>query len=305
VMSASACSREVTLKAPAPFACPVRLSADMGHSGDVLQVGDGTLANERDRAPDRIERPGTRRNGRRGRRSGGRKRAKCGGPAPGAFELPGRVAVEMDIVPLGHVRIIRELHYVPDLIARHASSADTAHGADAGTAHGPISTSRRQLSATDRLTGSFSEKGFIKHVGSPVVLAGVDSTPDATRPDAGSRQPRCPMEGEPTIPHLGISRTKKREPTAPATNTVLADGASGLKTGSKVIGDAQESKPGVRSVLPSVRLHPGLGLTLSASRPKCIWLAAPTLAIGIRMMAVCVPCASLRRSLCCTSKSVR
>jgi hypothetical protein len=45
-MSASACSREVTLKAPARFARPVRLSADMGHSGDVLQVGGGTLANE-------------------------------------------------------------------------------------------------------------------------------------------------------------------------------------------------------------------------------------------------------------------
>src|SRR4030095_2193939 len=143
-MSTSACPREVTLKAPARIARAARLSADMGHG---------------------IERPGTRRNGRRGRRSGGRKRAKCGGPVPGAFELPGRVAVEMDVVPLGHVRVIRELHYVPDLIAGHAPSADTAHGADAGTAHGPVSTSRRQLSATDRLTGSFSEKGFIKHVG--------------------------------------------------------------------------------------------------------------------------------------------
>src|SRR4029453_5482688 len=137
-MSTSACPRKMPLKAPAPFARPVRLSADMGHSGDVLQVGDGTLANERNRAPDGMQRPGTRRNGRRGGRSGGRKRAKCGGPVPGAFELPGRVAVEMDVVPLGHVRVIRELHYVPDLIAGHAPSADTAHAADAGTAHGPV-----------------------------------------------------------------------------------------------------------------------------------------------------------------------
>jgi hypothetical protein len=29
------------------------------------------------------------------------------------------------------------------------------------------------------------------------------------------------MEGGPTIPHLGISRPKKREPTAPAANMVL------------------------------------------------------------------------------------
>jgi hypothetical protein len=29
------------------------------------------------------------------------------------------------------------------------------------------------------------------------------------------------MEGGPTISHLGISRPKKREPTAPAANTVL------------------------------------------------------------------------------------
>ena len=29
------------------------------------------------------------------------------------------------------------------------------------------------------------------------------------------------MEGVPTISHLGISRPKKREPTAPAANTVL------------------------------------------------------------------------------------
>src|SRR5215831_476718 len=71
----------------------------------------------------------------------------------------------MEVVPLGHVRAIRELHYVPDLISGHAPSADTAHGADAGTAHGPVSTSRRQLPATDRLTGSFSEEGFIEHVG--------------------------------------------------------------------------------------------------------------------------------------------
>src|SRR5262249_40105485 len=86
---------------------------------------------------------------------------------PGAFQLQGRVAVGMDIVPLGHVRAIRELHYVPDLVAGHAPSADTAHGAGAGTAHGPVSTSRRELPATDRLTGSFSEEGFIEHVGSP------------------------------------------------------------------------------------------------------------------------------------------
>jgi hypothetical protein len=30
------------------------------------------------------------------------------------------------------------------------------------------------------------------------------------------------MEGEPTIPHLGISRTKKREPTAPASTASYA-----------------------------------------------------------------------------------
>src|SRR5262249_30712554 len=108
-----------------------------------------------------------RRSGPRGRRSSGRKRANCRRPLPGAFQLPGRVAIEMDVVPLGHVRVIRELHYVPDLIAGHAPSADTAHGADAGTAHGPVSTSRRELPATDRLTGSFSEEGFIEHVGSP------------------------------------------------------------------------------------------------------------------------------------------
>ena len=29
------------------------------------------------------------------------------------------------------------------------------------------------------------------------------------------------MEGDPTIPDLGISRTRKREATAPAANTVL------------------------------------------------------------------------------------
>jgi hypothetical protein len=29
------------------------------------------------------------------------------------------------------------------------------------------------------------------------------------------------MKGDPTIPHLGISRTRKREATAPAANKVL------------------------------------------------------------------------------------
>src|SRR5215831_17648691 len=71
----------------------------------------------------------------------------------------------MEVVPLGHVPAIRELHYPPDLISGHAQSADTAHGADAGTGHGPVSTSQRQLPATDRLAGSFSEEGFIEHVG--------------------------------------------------------------------------------------------------------------------------------------------
>ena len=42
----------------------------------------------------------------------------------------------------------------------------------------------------------------------------------------------------------------------------------------------------MRSVLPSIRLHPGLGLTLSALRPKCICLLHPR-AISIRMMSVC------------------
>jgi hypothetical protein len=65
-----------------------RLSADIGHSGDVLHDGDGTLGDERDRAPDGIGRRGTQRSGRRGRRSSGRKRASCGRTRPRRVRTP-------------------------------------------------------------------------------------------------------------------------------------------------------------------------------------------------------------------------
>jgi len=97
-------------------------------------------------------------------------RERWGLGAPGdlsALKLPGREAIDMDVVPLATVGAVRKLQDIPDLLSGHASATNRARGADAGTVCCSVRTSRRELPQTDRVTDFSSEDGFIEHLQSP------------------------------------------------------------------------------------------------------------------------------------------